>query len=574
MLPRRMDLHRIGGATAAARERRGAPTAPVSPAAPPTGRPFARRKDDRQRPGIEPSPDASPLRPIRLLAQEAGPGIAPTAYDTAWLAGLPAERNRRVSRFPLALQWLADHQLPDGSWGGTVRYEHDRVICTLAALTALATLGRRDVDRARVAAGTRYLWQHGHLLGTEPTALVGFELLLPTLIDRATQAGVVVPPHLDLYARERAQVLHLVRDAALYSSQATLAHALEFLGAAADPDRLRQAQGSNGAIGNSPATTAFFVELANNAKALSYLRRSLEGSGGEAAPVLYPCETFELLSTAYHLFLAGVPASRLLASSDQDVLLRAVQAGGVALSPTFPIPDADDTAVALLLLQDLGKPVDSGVLQRFAASDGHFAKFPSEPDASVSASLHVLHALLRVPGYPERDRTIARLLDVLASRQVGGLYWLDKWHISPYYATCHALCIFAALPQPFAAQAAPMADRARTWLRQTQNGDGSWGFHGRRTLEETAYAALALAAGAPETVPDEDRTRCAAAVRCLDVARDPGELGADHSLPALWVDKCLYTPTLVVRGVVEAALRACDRLLRQRTRRGGSRQAS
>ena len=30
----------------------------------------------------------------------------------------------------------------------------------------------------------------------------------------------------------------------------------------------------------------------------------------------------------------------------------------------------------------------------------------------------------------------------LADRQVGGLYWLDKWHVSPYYATAR----FCAAP--------------------------------------------------------------------------------------------------------------------------------
>ena len=68
----------------------------------------------------------------RLLGNPATrPGITGVAYDTAWLAGLPAEPDRRTSRFPTTLRWLADNQLPDGSWGSAVRYEHDRILCTL-----------------------------------------------------------------------------------------------------------------------------------------------------------------------------------------------------------------------------------------------------------------------------------------------------------------------------------------------------------------------------------------------------------------------------------------------------------
>src|SRR4051794_26319953 len=169
-----------------------------------------------------------------LQAPNARPGIAGVAYDTAWLAGVPDAVDRRSSRFPTSLHWLADHQHADGSWGSAVRYEHDRILCTLAALAPLARFGRREEDRRAVEAGTRYLWQHGHLLGREPVELVGFELLLPTLVDRARAAGVAVPPHLDIYARERARKLELIPDQALYSPRTTVVHSLEFLGEQAD----------------------------------------------------------------------------------------------------------------------------------------------------------------------------------------------------------------------------------------------------------------------------------------------------------------------------------------------------
>src|SRR5438105_3378636 len=110
---------------------------------------------------------------------EQRPGIAGTAYDTAWLAGVPALTGRTASHFPAALDWLVEHQWPDGSWGGAVRYEHDRILCTLAALAPLATFGHNARAWACVQRGVRYLWQHGHLLAGEPAELVGFELLLP-----------------------------------------------------------------------------------------------------------------------------------------------------------------------------------------------------------------------------------------------------------------------------------------------------------------------------------------------------------------------------------------------------------
>ncbi|HEU0169312.1 MAG TPA: hypothetical protein VFS62_16155, partial [Chloroflexota bacterium] len=200
----------------------------------------------------------SPLARILELMEnpEERPGIAGCAYDTAWLAGVPADDAADESRYPECLEWLVDHQLTDGSWGGTVQYEHDRILSTLAALAPLARFGHRGDDREAVLAGTRYLWQHGHRLAHEPIELVGFELLLPTMIARAQSAGVRVPPHLDVYRREREKKLSLIPPDMLYSPRATPIHSLEFLGAEADLDRLAKAQGTNGSIGNSPAATA------------------------------------------------------------------------------------------------------------------------------------------------------------------------------------------------------------------------------------------------------------------------------------------------------------------------------
>src|SRR5260221_3932149 len=478
------------------------------------------------------------------------PGITGVAYDTAWLASLPTHNDRRSSRFPTTLRWLADNQLTDGSWGSSVRYEHDRILCTLASLAPLAEFGRRAEDRRAVEAGTRYLWQHGHLIGHEPVELVGFELLLPALVDRARKSGVAVPPHLDIYSAERARKLDLIPAAALYSPRAAVLPSREFLGDQADMARLRGAQGDNGAIGNSPAATAFYLGQteSNDAGALSYLESCLDHSGGATAPVLHPCETFELLWAAYHLFLGGASSQRLLRPLERQRLLADLAQAGVSLSPTFPIPDADDTAVALLLLHDLGERVDPRVLKAFEAADGSFVSFPYERHSSVGVNAHVLHALARVPGYPDADVAIDRILTYLAD-QHSGMYWIDKWHISPLYATAHVLRALDDLPPAHHGRLRQLVDRSRQWLRQSQNADGSWGFYGQPTPEETAYGLLALLAS--RELDERDGDRCQAAATFLEAAV------RNHAPnPPLWIDKCLYIPPLVVNAAIEAALNA------------------
>ena len=498
-----------------------------------------------------------PRRANLLRSPSARAGIKGTAYDTAWLASVPCPTNKRTPRFPAAYQWLLDHQHADGSWGGSIRYEHDRLLSTLAALVPIQRFGHQGRERAAIEAGTRYLWQRAHLLTAEAVPLVGFELLFPALVGQAQAAGIEIPPHLDAYRAEREEKLRLIPPSALYAPTATVVHSLEFLGTSASLDGLRRAQGGNGSIGSSPAATAFYLSLIEDESADAYLSASQRHGGGAAVPVLHPCERFELLWAAYHLTWGGVPANLLLTAEDRAELRRSLETGGVSLSAEFPIPDADDTAVALLLLRSVGEAVSSGVLQPFALPDGHFASFPFERHPSVGVNLHVLEALLHVPGYPERGRTVERLVDYLVQDSATP-YWIDKWHVSPYYATSHAIRVLAQVPSRLAPRVQRRLDQARCWLRRTQNEDGSWGFYGEGTAEEPAYALLALSV----SLRVEDRERCAAGRRYLRAAVGDTHTSDHQDFPPLWVDKCLYTPTLIVRAASEAACEATGRSTR------------
>ena len=89
---------------------------------------------------------------ITKLIDEIGPGqMGSTAYDTAWTARIGEIDWPLSSR---ALAWLAENQLPDGSWGALApMYYHDRVLCTLAAMIALTYRGRRGQDKLQIEMG-------------------------------------------------------------------------------------------------------------------------------------------------------------------------------------------------------------------------------------------------------------------------------------------------------------------------------------------------------------------------------------------------------------------------------------
>jgi hypothetical protein len=106
------------------------------------------------------------------------------------------------------------------------------------------------------------------------------------------------------------------------------------------------------------------------------------------------------------------------------------------------------------------------------------------------------------------------------------------------------MAVLRELPAHLAHRAQPAIERSLEWVRQTQRSDGAWGFYDEATLEETAYATLALSlAGGHEDLPRIRSAQGYLAARPIDPA----------TLPPLWVDKCLYLPPMVVRAAIEAA---------------------
>ena len=64
--------------------------------------------------------------------------ISISAYDTAWVALVEDINGSGAPQFPSSLEWIANNQLCDGSWGDEIIFSvHDRLINTLACVVAL-----------------------------------------------------------------------------------------------------------------------------------------------------------------------------------------------------------------------------------------------------------------------------------------------------------------------------------------------------------------------------------------------------------------------------------------------------
>jgi halimadienyl-diphosphate synthase len=486
--------------------------------------------------------DTSDIRQrMQQLLHEIGSGwMLNTAYDTAWVARL-TDRDPDLGK--RALEWLRAHQLPDGSWGASSpRYHHDRLICTLAAMTALAKYGdQQDHQRCQRAVLALTPVANG-LLADPPGATVGFEMIAPTLLKEAHDLNLVGGWHNDvledLTRYRQAKLAKL--PGGMISRAVTVAFSVEMAG----PDGLRlidieNLQETNGSVGHSPSATAFFAlhVRPGDPAAMSYLQTVMTDSGG--VPDVSPFDVFEQAWTLWNFSLLRDLDDdlRQLGQPHLDFLEQTWTPGiGIGHAAGYTPKDSDDTGLIYEVLKFYGRDVDLDSIYHYEEND-HYRCYALEANPSISANIHVLSGL-RAAGLPDDHPSVQKVIGFLRRTQTIRLFWFDKWHASPYYPTAHLVIASAGY-------ADELVDNAVYWILETQNQDGSWGFY-MPTAEETAYCLQALAiwkrAGHP--VPDEQLRR--GAVWLQNHIDDP--------IPPLWIGKCLYTPVYVVRSAVLSAL--------------------
>lgn len=469
--------------------------------------------------------------------------MGPSPYDIAWLARLRVPGNG-AARWPDLVEWLLANQRLDGSWGGEISYYHDRIICTLAAMIALHENSYGFNTRPAVQRAEKYLWNHLPFLSRDPYDLVGFELLFPTLLKTAQELKLNIPANTCGYGQIRNTKLGLIPPDLLYSPNLSTVHSLEFLGGDVDPIRLSQALAINGSLGNSPATTAYSLLMGlENEQALAYLNQARTHQ--QEVIYLYPFAIFELIWVLDNLDFCGLPINGFASQPIWESLRQEIEPKGIGLDPSFGIPDGDITSVCSNLLMKAGYPVRPAIMANFQhPQSGLFRTYLYERNLSVSTNVHALETLELMGDYPGRCETQQKIVEALLKERKFDLYWDDKWHISPYYCTAHAVVGLLPTVKDFDAICRSTID----WLIYTQRANGSWGFFENGTAEETAYALIALLHyHRSRPVPLEVLQR---GVAYLQAAYEQN----DWKHPEMWIGKCLYIPLDVVRSAILAAL--------------------
>jgi halimadienyl-diphosphate synthase len=508
---------------------------------------------------------------IQQLLTEIGAGrMLSTAYDTAWIARL-IDHDKAMSK--QALEWLRENQMPDGSWGAKdFFYFHDRLISTLAAMTALGKWGdeqdRNRLRRARLGMDTATKGLRADTVGET----VGFEMIAPTLLGEAKDLGIIrreVNGDLKtiIYPQKYGQILgtydddpHRRQDDVLeqlgyrrvikmkrlpkgkISRFVTVAFSAEMVGTDGvhllDVENLPE---SNGSIGLSPSATVHYLlhVKPDDPKALAYLRRIVSDNGDGGSPDVAPFDVFERAWTLWNLSITGALDDETLnlCQPHLDFLMDAWNPGvGVGFAAEYTPKDGDDSGLTYDVLSRYGRETDLEALLGYEKED-HFRCYALESNPSISANIHLLGAL-RQAGLDANRPEIRKIVNFLYQTRFLQMFWFDKWHSSPYYATSHAIMAAEHLVDDLVVSAVD-------WVLDSQNKDGSWGYY-VPTAEETAYSlqALLIWKRGGKTVPNDQIQR---GLDWLQKHMDP-------PYPPLWIGKSLYSPELVVRSAILSAL--------------------
>ncbi len=476
----------------------------------------------------------------KQLLSEINPGLSTSsAYDTAWVA-------RLVKHDPTlgngALDWLRANQLEGGMWGAErLAYYHDRVVCTLAAMIALSENGAPE-DIHRVEQAKQGLYNNVERLSRQSLAeTVGAEIIIPTLLDEAEALGLIErweDPEIERLQRQRERKFSLLPEGGIHRD-VTLAFSAEMAGRSMNLLDVDNMQEANGSIGVSPAATAYFARFVKpgNPEALSYLREHVKPGG--SFPTIAPFDLYEIAWTLLNLHLSGTMDDELLALAEPhlDFLERHWNpTNGVGFAADYAISDSDDTSLVYEVLERYGRDVNLEPVLNYEEQD-FFRCFELELNLSFSANIHVLGAL-RAAGVPATDPAVQKVKRLLQSAQ----FWFDKWHISPYYPTTHAIMAGVGLTDD-------IFHDAIKWILETQKPDGSWGYFDS-TAEETAYCIQALMVWKSAGY-DVDANTLINGIEWLKQHGQP-------PYTRMWVGKCLYAPTWVIRSAVVSAIQMVE----------------
>ena len=233
-------------------------------------------------------------------------------YDTAWVSMVSKRVEGELQwLFPETFQYVLSSQDASGGWtSGTSGSEIDSILTSMAALLTLRkhasapcpNNGRGEDLLTKMYRGAAFLQTQLQTWDVESTAHVGFELLVPALLDDLEQEGLVFDfTGRDMLLKIKNKKMTGFQTEMLYSDKnvtTALIHSLEAFAGKIDFDKVAHHK-VRGSMMGSPASTAAYLIYSSSwdDEAESYLRNVISagpGKGNGSVPSAFPSSLFEI----------------------------------------------------------------------------------------------------------------------------------------------------------------------------------------------------------------------------------------------------------------------------------------
>nr|AOG18234.1 diterpene synthase [Taiwania cryptomerioides] len=295
--------------------------------------------------------------------------ISPSAYDTAWVARVPAIDGSHQPHFPHTLKWIIDNQLWDGSWGEeSVFLASDRILNTLACVISLTIW---NTSKIHVDRGLDFIRRHAEqmmeeILGNGTSK--AFETVFPPMLNEAKSLGLDVDAALFKQISERRDVnMKAISVERLHNAPSGALYYLEGVQDIVDWKIILNLQSKDGSFLGSPASTACAFLHTGDKKCLEFLT-SLLSKFKDHAPCMYPVDICERLRAVDNVERLGIDRYfQTEIKQALDYVFRYWEERGIGFGRESVVPDIDCTATGLRLLRLHGYNVSSDVLENIKA---------------------------------------------------------------------------------------------------------------------------------------------------------------------------------------------------------------
>ncbi|KAJ7977385.1 Copalyl diphosphate synthase [Quillaja saponaria] len=321
--------------------------------------------------------------------------ISISAYDTAWVALVKDLNGTHSPQFPSCLEWIANNQLHDGSWGDSQIFQaHDRILSTLACVIALKTW---KIHPKKCEKGMEFLQANIRKLEDENAEHmpIGFEIAFPSLLEIAKSLDIQVPhedSHVlkDIYESRNIKLTKIPREI-MHKVPTTLLHSLEGM-SGLEWKKLLKLQSKDGSFLFSPSATAFALMQTKDENCLTYLNKVVHKFNG-GVPGVYPVDMFEHIWAIDRLERLGI--SRYFEEEIKkcvNYISRYWTGKGICWARNSQVQDIDDTSMAFRVLRLHGHDVSANVFKHFQKDNGEFFCFAGQSNQAVTGMYNLFRA--------------------------------------------------------------------------------------------------------------------------------------------------------------------------------------